>query len=155
MQFGLLKSVVKASIWLIFVMLIGLTQIGLTYLFGFISGVQGVDFPRLIIDGFFVFFSISMVSTICFEFYFDHTIKSNKYVNIVIVLFSILLVMISMVGYAYVYVAKNFTDAININLAAYTEIQLWVFFIATVLTYALKAIMYYTQYIDRIRRRYL
>jgi len=136
-------------------MLIGLTQIGLTYLFGIISGVQGVDFPRLIIDGFFVFFSISMVSTICFEFYFDHTIKSNKYVNIVIVLLSIILVLVSMVGYAYVYVARNFTNAIEINIKAYTKIQLWVFFSAALLTYALKSITYYTQYIDRIRRRYV
>ncbi|GGC38538.1 hypothetical protein GCM10011386_33320 [Parapedobacter defluvii] len=127
----------------------------MTYLFGTISDVQGIDFPRLIIDGFFVFFSISMVSTICFEFYFDHTIKSNKYVNIVIVLFSIILVLISMVGYAYIYVAKNFTNTININITAYKTIQLWVFFIAALLTYALKAITYYTQYIDRIRRRYI
>lgn len=152
---GLAKSLAKSLGWLFFVLGIGFLQVGITYFLGRLNNIQGVNYNSLIIDGFFVFFSISMVSTICFEFYFDHTIKSNKYVNIVIVLFSMLLVLISMVGYAYVYVAKNFTDTININLAAYKELQLWVFFIAAILTYALKAIMYYTEYINRIRRRYI
>lgn len=151
---GLFKSLIKSLIWLFFLLCVGFSQIGITYLFGFLSENQDIEYAKLIIDGFFVFFSISLVSTVSFEFYFDSTIKSNKYSNIAIVLLSGMLVLVSMISYSYVYVANNLTNSIVIKMDAYKNMQIWIFLISALLTYSLKTLMYYDDHIKQLRRNY-
>lgn len=151
---GLFKSLTKSLIWLLFLLCIGFSQIGITYLFNILSENQDIEYTKLIIDGFFVFFSISLVSTVCFEFYFDSTIKSNKYSNIVIIILSVLLVFVSMISYSYVYVANNLTNSISIKMDTYKNMQIWIFLISALLTYSLKTLIYYDNHIKKIRRNY-
>jgi len=148
---GLAKSLIKSLGWLIFMLSIGFTQVAITYFLGLLTNIEKVDYNSLIIDGFFVFLSISMVSTICFEFYFDHTIKSNKYLNIVIVLVSGALVVTSMIGYASIYLANNFAEAAGFNHRGYKTVQLWIFGISAILTYILKSSIYYNEYLKQLK----
>lgn len=150
---GLAKSLIKSLGWLFFILGIGCSQVAITYFLGWLNNISGVHYDNLIVDGFFAFLSISMVSVVCFEFYFDHTIKSNKYVNIVIILLSVALVGTSMTGYAAVYLMNNFSEATNFNIQGYKAIQLWIFLAGAVLTYILKSTMYYNEYLERLKNR--
>jgi|GEM_PF-2527892 len=152
---GLVKSLSKALFWLFFIIIIGFMQIGFTYLFSSLSENQAIDYNKLVIDGFFIFFSISLISTTCFEFYFDSTIKSNKYANIAIILLCVALVSISMISYAYVYVANNYSESIKIKIATYKNMQIWIFLLSAFLTTILKAMIYYNNHIKEIRRTHL
>ena len=70
-----MKIIGNALIWLIFVCAIGLAQIGIAFWCSIVKGSQMSNLDRFYYEGFFLFFSISLIAGIIYEFQFENKCK--------------------------------------------------------------------------------
>ncbi|WP_371416379.1 DUF6097 family protein [Pedobacter sp. L105] len=94
--------ILKSARWLVFIAGVGLSQLLIIFLFKFLD-TQKLDIHDFIFNGFFLFLCVSSVSSICYEFYAENNIPINKSVNDWLFIFSVLIILSSMIIYSNIY----------------------------------------------------
>lgn len=142
------RTFFKAFIWASVFLIIGLAQLGITFIINMASLKEAFDISSFLLDGFFLFLAISVCGSIVYEFFLESEVpksdlwtKKGKYINLCLILFMILVLIFSMTLYATTYIFKAFNKPFNREVLVTWE-QV-IFYISFIYALGLKWIIYY------------
>ena len=150
MRKNVFKSLGKAVFWFFFLLLVGLLQLSIAFLYSLVFAKGVFNLEAFFIDGFFLFFCISTVCSISYEYFLENDHNGNKYSNFVIVLVVCSVVLFSMWMYTTMFANKNL-DLSKRNPNFFIT-QMVILIVSCLLTFGLKTVIYYNQYIKELRR---
>lgn len=105
----LLLSFAKAILNTTLSFLFGILQIGVVYLLTELSE-KDFDLREFYNTGFFLFFTVAIVSSVLVEYYIDAKIKTNVYFDAFIILACFILSMFCMVVFSKIFLEIDTTD---------------------------------------------
>jgi len=134
-----MRIVVNAFIWLIFVCSIEVTQIGIIYMNSILSGKEMSSLNKFYSNRFLLFFSISLVAGVFYEFQFENSVKVNPYIKNILLMGSIRMQVFAMVVYALTFALKMNSA---ISMSNYISIQNYLAFSAILISATMKGVIY-------------
>jgi hypothetical protein len=137
-----MKIVINSLLWIFFVCLIGGAQIGIIYLYSRINGLQMENLDKFYSDGFFLFFSISLIAGIFYEFQFENSCRVHKSVKNALLIFSGGLGIFAMLTYALAFASR--IEATN-NISSYISTQNYLTSATVLVSVTMKGIIYYSK----------
>ena len=142
----MLKCLGKSGIFQGYFLMIGVLQVIISYLYNKQSTNFSVsELEAFLFNGFFLFLCISLISAICFEFYIDNNhiaLKTNRYVNLIVVISAMGIVVVSMVQYSELYLNK-FRVPDSSNKDFYIYMQIGMLIVCVLISFFMKFAIYY------------
>lgn len=137
-----MNKTISTLLWIMFVCGIGLIQIGIIFICSYVNGRSTLDLNRFYSDGFFLFFSISLIAGIVFEFQYESQCNIHKYIKNTLLTISGTIGIFAMLIYAIAYASKISSPT---QMGNYVAVQNFLtgstVFIATIM----KGIIYYSR----------
>ena|ERR1700712_3775831 len=144
-----ITSFFKAAVWLFVCSLVGLLQILITVIITADHKTQGFDIYGFVLDGIFLFFSISIMISIVYDFFMDSEVPKSdfwsngaRYRNLGLIIVLIIVPLIAMVLYTDVYLNKSYHDT-NFDIGSLYTYEKIILGVALVYTLLIKWVMYY------------
>jgi len=137
-----MKIAANTFFWTLFVCAVGLSQIGIIYLSSLFNDGAQINMIDFYSDGFFLFFTISLISGIFYEFVFESVCRIPKPYRNFLMIFSGLIGFFAMLVYALAFSSKIQTPN---SLDNYISFQHWITSAAITVTVAMKAVIYYSR----------
>ena len=145
------KSLGKSLLWTCVFFAVGLLQISMIYFYKKLDIHGQFDLTEFFLDGFFIFLSISAITSVIYEFYFEADVtsaafwnKTEKFFSVLIGIIFIALMLFTMSLYAYIYIKKP--SEYKQDEVIYLEE--WILGISAVFALILKLIIYYKEYLE-------
>jgi len=101
-----MKAFLNTSFWILFFCGVGVIQILIAFFYTWLQGGNTSNVHDFYLDGFFLFFSISLVSAIFYEFTFENDCKISKPVKNFLLFFCVIIAGLAMMVYAMAYATK-------------------------------------------------
>jgi hypothetical protein len=137
-----LMPTVKSFLWIGFVCIIGLIQILIVYAGSYLNGDTMIALSKFYSEGFFLFFSISLISGIIYEFVWEADCRLPSWVNSILIVFCILLLIWGMLTYALAFSAKiSSTNSLN----KYTYLQQLLTGFSVTISLLMKGLIYHSR----------
>ncbi|WP_316748119.1 hypothetical protein [Pedobacter gandavensis] len=137
-----MNKTISTLFWILFVCGIGLIQLAIIYICSFVNGDSVFDINRFYSDGFFLFFSISLIAGIFYEFQYESQCLVNKYLKNTLLLTCVTIEMFAMLVYAIAYVSKISSTS---EIGNYIILQNFLTGSSIILASVMKGIIYYNR----------
>lgn len=144
------KSLVKSIGWLFFLTIIGLLQLLMMYFYKEFNS-EFLDLNDFMFNGFFLFLCVSTLAGICYEFYLENDIILSKYLNFILIFFTIAVMAGSMFMYSNIYF-KNLEQLQvtsgkipNNTMLKYVKYHVLIISCTILVSLALKTLIYYNK----------
>lgn len=134
-----MKTAFNAFLWTLFVCIVGAAQIGIAYLYTYFSGKNPGGLTKFYSEGFFLFFSISLIAGIFYEFQFESKCRISKPVKNLLLISSAGIGIFAMVTYALAFSARISPD---FSLDNYVSAQNYITSLTVMVSITMKGIIY-------------
>ncbi|QNL49231.1 hypothetical protein H8S90_21210 [Olivibacter sp. SDN3] len=142
------RSFAKALVWMFCIVTVGCVQIGIILFLSLFSNAVGLNFIKIIEEGFLLLLGISIVFSVCYEFYMEAKIKANRYLHVAIVIVTFGIILVAMGSYAIAYLSNALNSTLNFNFEVFQNIQMFLFVSSICWTVILKTAIYYESYLN-------
>lgn len=137
-----MNKTINTLFWIIFVCGIGLIQLGIIYVCTYVNKDIVFDINRFYSDGFFLFFSISLIAGIFYEFQYESQCFINKRLKTTMGAISLGIGFLAMLIYAIAYASKISSPS---EIGNYVVAQNYLTVISVVVASGMKGIIHYNR----------
>jgi len=134
-----MKIALNTFFWTLFVCFIGCAQIGIVWFYSTLNGIKMGGLTKFYGDGFFLFFSISLIAGIIYEFYIENDCRVTKSIKNLLLIISAGVGVMAMLTYALAFASSIESPE---KIGNYVNVQNYLTILAILVSIVMKGIIY-------------